>query len=83
MTAPPLRVALADDQALVRAGLRALLQQQGIVIVFEADDGHARLPLREGHGLTGMRERIDALGGELHIGRGTGGGMRIDAALPA
>ena len=47
------------------------------------DDGHARLPLREGHGLTGMRERIDALGGELHIGRGTSGGVRIDAALPA
>ena len=38
MTAP-LRIALADDQALVRAGLRALLEQQGIVIVFEADDG--------------------------------------------
>ena len=40
---PPLRVALADDQALVRAGLRALLQQQGIEIVFEADDGQALL----------------------------------------
>ncbi len=34
-----IRVALADDQALVRAGLRALLQQQGIVVVFEAEDG--------------------------------------------
>ena len=33
------RVALADDQALVRAGLRALLQQQGIAVVFEAEDG--------------------------------------------
>ncbi len=33
------RVALADDQALVRAGLRALLQQQGITVVFEAEDG--------------------------------------------
>ena len=43
MTASPLRVALADDQALVRAGLRALLQQQGIVIVFEADDGQSLL----------------------------------------
>ncbi len=32
-------VALADDQALVRAGLRALLQQQGIAIAFEAEDG--------------------------------------------
>jgi DNA-binding NarL/FixJ family response regulator len=32
-------VALADDQALVRAGLRALLQQQGISVAFEATDG--------------------------------------------
>ncbi|MBK9670466.1 MAG: response regulator transcription factor [Thermomonas sp.] len=43
MSATPVRVALADDQALVRAGLRALLQQQGIDIVFEADDGQALL----------------------------------------
>jgi len=39
----PLRIALADDQALVRAGLRALLERQGIVVVFEADDGEALL----------------------------------------
>jgi DNA-binding NarL/FixJ family response regulator len=38
-----IRLALADDQALVRAGLRALLQQQGLEIVFEADDGQALL----------------------------------------
>ena len=43
MSLPAIRVALADDQALVRAGLRALLQQQGIDIVFEADDGQALL----------------------------------------
>lgn len=42
MTAP-LRVALADDQALVRAGLRALLQNLGIVVAVEAEDGHALL----------------------------------------
>lgn len=47
------------------------------------DDGDARLPLREGHGLTGMRERIDALGGELQIDRARDGGVRIDALLPA
>lgn len=39
MGAPSLRVALADDQALVRGGLRALLERQGIVVVFEALDG--------------------------------------------
>src|SRR5690606_41400978 len=38
-----LRVALADDQALVRAGLRALLENLGIVIAFEVDDGAALL----------------------------------------
>lgn len=37
MSAP--RIALADDQALVRAGLRALLERQGIDIALEADDG--------------------------------------------
>ena len=40
---PPVRVGLADDQALVRAGLRALLERDGIVVVFEADDGAALL----------------------------------------
>ncbi|MEP6906746.1 MAG: response regulator transcription factor [Pseudoxanthomonas sp.] len=39
MSDDAVRVALADDQALVRAGLRALLIQQGIVVVFEAEDG--------------------------------------------
>ena len=37
------RIALVDDQALIRAGLRALLQQQGIDIVFEADSGESLL----------------------------------------
>ncbi|AKU51680.1 response regulator [Xanthomonas arboricola pv. juglandis] len=37
------RIALADDQILVRAGLRALLQQQGVEVVCEADDGQALL----------------------------------------
>ncbi|KGK59438.1 MULTISPECIES: response regulator transcription factor [Xanthomonas] len=38
-----LRIALADDQILVRAGLRALLQQQGVAVVCEADDGQGLL----------------------------------------
>jgi DNA-binding NarL/FixJ family response regulator len=39
----PLRVALADDQALVRAGLRALLERLGVSVAFEARDGEALL----------------------------------------
>ncbi len=47
------------------------------------DDGRVTLPLREGHGLTGMRERIDGLGGHLRIDRAARGGVRIEASLPA
>lgn len=43
MSAAPIRVALADDQALVRAGLRALLQGLGVQVVLEAEDGQALL----------------------------------------
>ena len=39
MTAPAVCIALADDQAIVRAGLRALLERQGIDVVFEVQDG--------------------------------------------
>ncbi len=41
--AAAVRVALADDQTLVRAGLRALLQGLGVQVVLEADDGQALL----------------------------------------
>ncbi|HET6783819.1 MAG TPA: response regulator transcription factor [Pseudoxanthomonas sp.] len=39
MSTKTIRVALADDQALVRAGLRALLLQQNIEVALEAEDG--------------------------------------------
>src|SRR5207248_9125252 len=35
----PLRIVLADDHALVRAGFRALLREMGIQIVAEAGNG--------------------------------------------
>jgi len=40
-----LRIILADDHALVRAGFRALLNQMGIQIVAEASNGHEVLQL--------------------------------------
>lgn len=44
MSAAPIRVALADDQALVRSGLTALLQDfPGITLVAQAGDGQALL----------------------------------------
>jgi len=38
-----IRIALADDQALVREGLKALLRDLGIEVVIEAADGQAVL----------------------------------------
>ena len=44
MSAAPLKLALADDQALVRRGLRALLERTtGLEVVIEAADGAALL----------------------------------------
>ncbi len=43
-----LRIALADDQALVREGLKALLQRLGVDVLIEAEDGAALLAALEG-----------------------------------
>jgi signal transduction histidine kinase len=39
-------------------------------------------PLSTGHGLTGLRERLAALGGSLSTSRTPTGGFRLDAVLP-
>lgn len=35
-----------------------------------------------GHGLDGMRERVELVGGTLNAGNGAGGGFRVQASLP-
>ena len=35
-----------------------------------------------GHGLVGMRERVEVWGGELSVGPAPGGGYRVRALLP-
>lgn len=46
MTGRPIRVLLADDHTLVRAGIRGLLQGiAGVEVVGEAEDGHEALRL--------------------------------------
>lgn len=46
------------------------------------DDGRVQWPLAPGNGLTGMRERLCALGGELRLARGDAGGLTLEARLP-
>jgi DNA-binding NarL/FixJ family response regulator len=43
LPAMPTRILLADDHALVRQGLKALLEKQGFLIVAEASDGQGTL----------------------------------------
>lgn len=60
--------------AMIRIGL-----QESQVVLEVTDDGHGG-SAREGVGLTGMRERITALGGSVQ--RDGGSGMRVRVALP-
>ncbi len=46
------------------------------------DDGHGTLPVREGHGLRGMRERLSACGGALRLSQAGAGGLVLDVTLP-
>jgi signal transduction histidine kinase len=46
------------------------------------DDGPATGAAAEGHGIAGMRERAQALGGTFDVGPREGGGWRVAARLP-
>ncbi len=60
--------------ALIRISL-----EDSRVVLEVTDDGHGGVA-REGAGLTGMRERITALGGSVE--RHGGSGMRVRVTLP-
>ncbi len=62
------RIAIARDPAALRIEV--------------TDDGVSSGVVREGHGIAGMRERAEALGGSLEAGPIPGGGWRVSARLP-
>lgn len=47
------------------------------------DNGRLKGRLCEGNGLSGIRERVAAMGGELRLGSSATGGLRVDVRLPA
>ncbi len=68
------------------AGARAatvLVDIEGADVRVEVtDDGAGTEPVEDGHGLRGMRERAQALGGTLDAGPVDGHGFRVSARLP-
>lgn len=63
---PPLRIALADDQSLVRRGLRALLEGLGgLEVAIEAEDGEQLL-----QGL--QHQRVDAIVSDIRMPKVSG-----------
>jgi signal transduction histidine kinase len=64
--------------------LRVVIAQGDQVLrVSIEDDGSLRGTLREGNGLTGMRERVESLGGRVEYAVTARGGLCIEAGLPA
>jgi signal transduction histidine kinase len=53
------------------------------VAVTVRDDGRGAAQLRVGHGLSGLRERIEGLGGKMEVEAQHGVGLTLRALLPA
>ena len=49
MSEAPIRVLVADDHAMVREGIRSVLEREGFLVVGEATTGTEVLPLAETH----------------------------------
>ncbi|WP_433217574.1 sensor histidine kinase [Microtetraspora malaysiensis] len=63
----------------VRYGEREIL----VEVATDGSGSRAGSPGGSGRGLAGLRERVDALGGEFSADRRTGGGFVVRASLPA
>jgi len=63
--------------------LRLRLRREGRELHFEArDDGVGSAAFIPGNGLSGMRERLQAIGGRLEVATAPAQGFRIDIHLP-
>jgi signal transduction histidine kinase len=58
-------------------------EEDGTVTVTAQDDGRGATSLTAGHGLTGLRERIESIGGRMEVESRPGHGVRLHAMLPS
>lgn len=67
------------DARCIRIGLH---RDRAHLVLEVSDDGRGRADLRPGHGLTGMRERIEEASGDIAFETAPGRGFRMLARLP-
>lgn len=60
----------------------ALARSNGHLHLTASDDGCGTKEIRPGHGLTGMRERLEMLGGRLETRSQPAQGFRVHASIP-
>ncbi|MEZ4376292.1 MAG: sensor histidine kinase [Polyangiaceae bacterium] len=59
-----------------------LCEVDGSVVLTVKDDGHGAAALRPGSGLSGLRERLEILGGDIQLETSPGRGFRLVASVP-
>jgi DNA-binding NarL/FixJ family response regulator len=76
---PPIRVLLADDEEMIRAGIRAILaSDKDVEVVAEAADGRHAVALARAH-----RPHVALLDIRMPVLDGLAAAEQIDAAVPA
>lgn len=73
---------VARHARATRVGL-TLSYMEDVVTLDVRDDGVGFDPARHGYGLTGMRQRVSGVGGELAVESAPGEGTAISASVPA
>ena len=77
-----LREAVTNLQRHARATCaQALFSREGDAIRLQISDDGRGGAIVPGNGLSGMRERIESIGGRLRVD-GDSGGTRVDARIP-
>jgi len=75
---------IASHARASRVTVRLVATPEGVQLIVW-DDGHGFDPSSVGddrHGIVGMRERVEMLGGSLKVESGPGEGTRVEVTVP-